>query len=173
MAIKASDVGVKVPCSYDWRKMSPAEGGRFCGDCKKVVRDLSGMSEDEARALVAKARYQDLCVRMVVDRDGNVFFGKQADTLLAASLLSRAKRAAAAAAAIALPLATQACTAVTEPLGITQQEEHHDDYSELAGGVEAPNYPPADDEHSARAKKNEANADGQVHVNDDAADPIP
>lgn len=107
MATKASEIGIKDPCHVDWTKMTPAEGGRFCGDCKKVVRDLSKLTEREARALVAKERYEGLCVRMLVDRDGNVFFG--GDKLVSASLLSKAKRAAMAAAAIALPLATNAC----------------------------------------------------------------
>jgi hypothetical protein len=135
MAMKANELGIKTPCTLDWTKMTPAEGGRFCGDCKKVVRDLSKMTEAEARALVAKERYEGLCVQALVDRDGNVFFG--GDKLVSASLLSKAKRAAMAAAAIALPLATNACTVITEPLGITEQEQEQTDnqYDRLMGGA--------------------------------------
>jgi hypothetical protein len=125
MAMKASELGIQTPCTLDWTKMTPAEGGRFCGDCKKVVRDLSKMTEAEARALVAKERYDGLCVQALVDRDGNVFFG--GDKLVSASLLSRAKRAAMAAAAIALPLAMNACT--NEEAEV--QPEHH----RLMGGA--------------------------------------
>jgi hypothetical protein len=130
MATKASEIGIQTPCHLDWTKMTPAEGGRFCGDCKKVVRDLSKMTEGEARALVAKERYQGLCVRMLVDRDGNVFFG--GDQLVSASLLSKAKRAAIAAAAIALPLAANACNA---PLGVSETET---EYEPLMGGALPP-----------------------------------
>ena len=140
MATKANDIGIQTPCHLDWTKMTPAQGGRFCGDCKKVVRDLSKMSEAEARALVAKERYEGLCVRMLVDRDGNVFFG--GDKLISASLLSKAKRAAMAAAAIALPLASNACSVISEPLGISEQEQTKDDeHYEMMGGVSAPNDP--------------------------------
>lgn len=143
MATKATEIGIQTPCHLDWTKMTPAEGGRFCGDCKKVVRDLSAMTESEARALVAKQRYEGLCVRMMVDRDGNVFFG--GDKLVSASLLSKAKRAAMAAAAIALPLASNACSAITEPLGISEQEQNADDddlYPMMGGAL------PSDDIHS-------------------------
>jgi len=135
MAMKASAIGIQAPCTLDWSKMTPAEGGRFCGDCKKVVRDISKMKEADARALVAKERYEGLCVRMLVDRDGNVFFG--GDKLISASLLSKAKRAAMAAAAIALPLASNACTAITEPLGFTSQEEqtNPEDLTPMMGGA--------------------------------------
>lgn len=167
MAMNARDVGVKSPCTMEWRKMTPADGGRFCGDCKKVVRDLSRMTEDEARTVLAKERHADLCVRMIVDRDGNVFFG--ANVLVAPSFLSRAKRVAAAAAAVALPLATQACTAVTQPLGITSSEQKADqdpdrtndpDHYELTGGVSADNEPRP---HA------DASADADAGVDEDAS----
>jgi hypothetical protein len=134
MATKASEIGIQIPCTLDWTKMTPAQGGRFCGDCKKVVRDLSNMTEAAARALVEKERYAGLCVRMLVDRDGNVFYG--GDKLVSASLLGKAKRAAVAAAAIALPLATNGCSALGEPLGFGDQEQTDDDHLEpLMGGV--------------------------------------
>jgi hypothetical protein len=128
MATKASEIGIQIPCTLDWTKMTPAQGGRFCGDCKKVVRDLSNMTEAAARALVEKERYAGLCVRMLVDRDGNVFYG--GDKLVSASLLGKAKRAAVAAAAIALPLATNGCSALGEPLGFGDQEQTDDDHLE-------------------------------------------
>ena len=46
--MRKSDIAIPVPCTVDWQKMTPADKGRFCGDCKKVVRDLSKMSEAEA-----------------------------------------------------------------------------------------------------------------------------
>ena len=110
------------PCTLDWRKMTPADGGRFCGDCKKVVRDISKMSEEEARALLRTPRREGLCIRFLTDRDGKVVFEK---SLVPVSRLTRA------AALIALPFATQACEAVTEA---SRTAEH----SENMGGAEAP-----------------------------------
>ena len=70
------------------------------------------MSEREARVLLKSARRGELCVRFVYDKQGRVFFGKDAprkDALIPAPLLSRARRVAAVAAIGAMPLATQAC----------------------------------------------------------------
>lgn len=175
MAMKASELGIQAPCTLDWTKMTPAQGGRFCGDCKKVVRDISKMSESEARALVEKERYEGLCVRSLVDRDGNVFYG--GDRLVSASLLSKAKRAAVAAAALALPLATNACSVLGEPLGFSDQEQT-DDLREMMGGVSAnENYQPvvaedagADAQQNADAQSADA---GNDPLNDGGADAAP
>jgi hypothetical protein len=176
MATKASAIDIQAPCHLDWTKMTPAKGGRFCGDCKKVVRDLSSLTESEARALVARERYNGLCVRMLVDRDGNVFFG--GDKLISASLLSKAKRAAMAAAAIALPLASNACTLITEPLGISEQERtNEDDLREYMGGMEAPNDPPpvpATEDAGADAQNADASSEASSDTDTDGgADAAP
>ncbi len=92
------------PCTVDWERMTPADRGRFCGDCKKVVRDLSRMTEREATELVRGARAGELCVRYVYDRRGKVFFAPSPDLFLA-----RAKRAGAAAAAV---MALTGCNAI-------------------------------------------------------------
>jgi hypothetical protein len=105
------DISIKTPCHLDWSKMTPADGGRFCGDCKKVVRDLSGMSEPEARALIRSARTGELCVRYVYDAQGRIFFAGMQSGLVPAAMLSRAKRAARAALAVAAPLTLAACDA--------------------------------------------------------------
>jgi hypothetical protein len=109
--MEKSEIRIATPCTLDWSKMTPRDGGRFCGDCKKVVRDLSSMTEREARELVRAAGDGQLCVRFVYDKHGRIFFaGDRARDLVPASLLSRAKRAAVAAAAVAVPLALQGCS---------------------------------------------------------------
>lgn len=35
------------PCHEDWARMTPAEQGRFCGQCEKVVFDFTAMSDEE------------------------------------------------------------------------------------------------------------------------------
>lgn len=168
------ELKVATPCTLDWKKMTPAEGGRFCGDCKKVVRDLSSMTEREARALLKREAGGELCVRFLLDKHGRVFFGGDAprrsptlaQQLLPAGLLSRAKRATAVAAALALPFATGACEAITEPLGITSQEQtadHHD----LEPTMGAIAYDPHTDQPDA-----DADADASADAGDggDASD---
>jgi hypothetical protein len=101
-------IPIGAPCHLDWRKMTPADGGRFCGDCKKVVRDLSAMSKAEAEALIAERKNEELCVRYVYDRFGRVVFRKD-DGLIPASLLLRGRRALLTVAALVTPAALQAC----------------------------------------------------------------
>lgn len=36
---------IKEPCKADWQSMSPQEGGRYCAQCDKVVKDFTQMSD--------------------------------------------------------------------------------------------------------------------------------
>ncbi len=101
--MKTGDIRIESPCTVDWESMSPrsAANGRFCGDCQKVVRDLSSMRAGEATKLLANAP-PGLCVRYLHDEYGNVWFKDQA-------LLSRGnllKKAAGLAALAMTPLLT-------------------------------------------------------------------
>jgi hypothetical protein len=141
VAMNKREIAIPLPCTVDWRKMTPRDGGRFCGDCKKVVRDLSKMTEEEARALLRTPPREGLCVRLVHDARGQIFFaGMQTSNLVPASLLRRAKRAAVqACAAIALPFAAQACTltdAVESAVGASTNDPTEEP-AELMGGVAA------------------------------------
>ncbi len=101
--MKREELPVKFPCHVDWRRMTPTEGGRFCGDCRKVVRDLSALTEDEAKALLRAARPGELCMRARVDAEGEIVFAKP--QVIPTGLLFKAKRAVLAIA----PLALAAC----------------------------------------------------------------
>lgn len=118
------ELPIASPCNVDWNAMTPADKGRFCGDCKKVVRDLSQMSEREARSLLGQPGRGELCVRYLYDKHGKVFFAGDRATpaLVPAAFLHRAKRVALVAAAFAL----QACS---------QTENHEDELTPLMGGM--------------------------------------
>ena len=96
------------PCNVDWRTMTPAEGGRFCGECKKVVKNLSWLTEREARKLLRDENNGQLCVRYAYDKHGKVLFGADAPRddapIPVASLLRRVGAAA------SLAIAAAACT---------------------------------------------------------------
>lgn len=148
--MKNQDLSIPSPCTADWRKMTPREhGGRFCGDCKKVVRDLSSMRERDARTLLKSADNGELCVRYLYDKHGKVFFaGDAAPPLVPASFLQRAKRVALSAAAVAVPLSLAACSPSANDFGsgrsqdeLKQQEELY----ESMGGISAPEHPVAED----------------------------
>lgn len=120
--MKTTAIKIAEPCQVDWTKMTPADGGRFCGDCKKVVKNLSAMTEREAKKLLRSAGQGQLCVRFLHDKHGNVFFGADAPRpdFVPASMLSRAKRALAVA---GLAAASQACDATNAASDETQKEQ--------------------------------------------------
>jgi hypothetical protein len=146
--MEKNDVAIAAPCTADWRKMTPADGGRFCGDCKKVVRDLSTMRERDARTLLRSAQNGELCVRYLYDKHGKIFFaGDRPDVqLVPASLLARAKRVALSAAAIAVPLSLAACSpsAADATSSSSSQDLQNQELYENMGG--APSDPRDHDE---------------------------
>ena len=62
---------VASPCTADWTKMTGDERARHCGDCKKTVYNLSGLTRDEAEALLIE-KNGDLCVRYYQRKDGTI-----------------------------------------------------------------------------------------------------
>jgi hypothetical protein len=64
-------IKIASPCSADWERMFGDERKRFCGECKLNVYNLSGMTRDEAEALVMNAEGR-LCVRFYKRVDGSV-----------------------------------------------------------------------------------------------------
>ena len=102
-----TDLPIATPCTADWSQMTMADRGRFCGQCKKVVRELEQLTEAEARELLAAPPTEGLCVRYVHDATGEIIFRRD---VVPVGRLARAKRAAAMAlAAAALPVAVAGC----------------------------------------------------------------
>jgi hypothetical protein len=176
--MKTKELVIAEPCRVDWSKMTPADGGRFCGDCKKVVTSLSSMTEKDARKLLRTANEGQLCVRFLHDKHGNVFFGADAPqpNFVPASLLSRAKRALAVA---GLAAATQACSgsdtngvsdvhsALTPPSDADDDDDDDQVYMNMGGVSYDPTaYPlPAEDAGSP------ADQDGGAPAEDAGAAP--
>jgi hypothetical protein len=102
-----TDIPIATPCTVDWTTMTLADRGRFCGQCKKVVRELARLTEDEARALLASPPTEGLCVRYVHDTTGEIVFRPD---VVPVGRLARVRRAAAVAlAAASLPMAAAGC----------------------------------------------------------------
>ncbi len=55
-------VNVPHPCTEEWEKMQPTEGGRFCNNCNKTVIDFSFMSDAEVIRII-KEYGSNLCGR--------------------------------------------------------------------------------------------------------------
>ncbi|HEU0184707.1 MAG TPA: hypothetical protein VFS27_05295 [Blastocatellia bacterium] len=64
---------IAAPCPADWDRMFSFEDGRvrFCSQCNLNVYNLSGMSKQEAEALITKTEGR-LCVRFYRRPDGSV-----------------------------------------------------------------------------------------------------
>jgi hypothetical protein len=109
-------IPLRFVCPKTFAKMAEVAGGRYCGDCDKIVRDISAMNEADARALLSAPRNERLCVRYLADKSGSIMFADSAPDapLLPANFLSRAKRVALKVAALAAPMAAAACTMPAE-----------------------------------------------------------
>ncbi len=66
-----NNIKIASPCSANWNEMYGDNRKRFCSDCKLNVYNLSGMTRDEAEALVTSAEGR-LCVRYFQRADGTV-----------------------------------------------------------------------------------------------------
>ena len=87
--------------------MDPRGSARFCGSCRKLVHDLSALSEPDARALLRDSS-EALCVRYLHDASGEIWFSG-GQNIVPVPRLTRGKRGLAAAALAAVPLLFQAC----------------------------------------------------------------
>jgi hypothetical protein len=65
------NIRVATPCTADWAKMTGDDRTRACGACNKNVYNLSGMTRDEAEALIVEKAGQ-LCVRYFQRADGTI-----------------------------------------------------------------------------------------------------
>lgn len=54
-------ISIPVPCHEDWNKMSPAEKGKFCGSCQKVVIDFSKQKPKEIIQYFREHKNQKTC----------------------------------------------------------------------------------------------------------------
>src|SRR3954451_5691753 len=66
-----NNIRIASPCSADWDQMYGDDRKRFCGQCKLNVYNLSGMTTDEAEALIMNTEGR-LCVRFYRRADGTV-----------------------------------------------------------------------------------------------------
>src|SRR5262245_32868959 len=64
-------VRVASPCTVEWDAMHGDDRVRFCGQCNLNVYNLSGMTREEAEALVNR-REGRLCVQLLLRHDGTV-----------------------------------------------------------------------------------------------------
>jgi len=71
LAIPLEQIRVASPCRASWDDMTGDDHARFCGQCEKHVYNLSGMSRNEAEALVHRTEGR-MCVRFYRRSDGTM-----------------------------------------------------------------------------------------------------
>ena len=64
-------LSIAKPCGADWGAMQGDDRMRHCGLCKLNVYNISGMSREEAEALI-RSKEGSVCVRMFQRNDGTV-----------------------------------------------------------------------------------------------------
>jgi hypothetical protein len=65
------NIRVASPCPQKWEDMTGDERSRHCAQCDKSVFNISGMTRDEAEALII-AKQGKLCVRYFQRKDGTI-----------------------------------------------------------------------------------------------------
>ena len=126
--MRKSELPISNPCDEDWGGMRRDPGARrFCDQCSKHVHDLTSMTEDEARAVLAGAGSERICVRYRVDGRGTLRFRQAARKTQAESAVvpvAALRRRAAAPSRVAAPAAVLAVAlAACTPHGEAEEPE--------------------------------------------------
>jgi len=61
MKKKGFTIKIDNPCEQDWNKLPAMEGGLFCKDCSKVVRDFTTMSDEQLIRIFTDPGMKDTC----------------------------------------------------------------------------------------------------------------
>jgi hypothetical protein len=71
--VNLDDISISYPCPANWNAMEGDERVRFCSQCKLNVYNISEMSKDDARDLIANKEGEgQLCIRLYRRPDGTV-----------------------------------------------------------------------------------------------------
>jgi hypothetical protein len=65
-------VGVASPCHARWEEMTGDERVRHCSACDQRVHNISGMTRDEAEALLRASAGEGMCIRLYRRSDGTI-----------------------------------------------------------------------------------------------------
>ncbi|MCC6369994.1 MAG: hypothetical protein IT236_03195 [Bacteroidia bacterium] len=66
--MKKVQIKLEKPCSQPWDLLPKVSGGLYCGQCAKVVKDFSGMSDEELIAVLTQKRSGSVCGRFTPEQ---------------------------------------------------------------------------------------------------------
>ncbi len=71
-------IHLPTPCYENWDEMAPAEGGRHCGSCNKILPDFTNKTEEEILEFMASSSTV-VCGQFRTDQvtDGQTYGGWQ------------------------------------------------------------------------------------------------
>jgi len=58
-------IQIKNPCDANWQEMTPADSGKYCGACEKVVVDFSKMNDVQIKQYFTDYATQKTCGRFL------------------------------------------------------------------------------------------------------------
>ena len=58
-------IQIKNACDANWKEMTPADSGKYCGACEKVVVDFSKMNDIQIKEYFTEYTTQKTCVRFL------------------------------------------------------------------------------------------------------------
>jgi len=61
-------IQIKNPCDANWQEMTPANSGKYCGACEKVVVDFSNMTDAEIKNYFTEYATQKTCGRFLTSQ---------------------------------------------------------------------------------------------------------
>lgn len=61
-------IQIKTPCDAHWQEMTPANNGKYCASCEKVVVDFSKMNDAQIKNYFAEHTKQKTCGRFLTSQ---------------------------------------------------------------------------------------------------------
>lgn len=132
-------IQIASPCSASWNQMTGDDRTRHCDACQKDVYNLSGMTREEAEALLVE-RNGELCVRYYQRADGTILLADC--TVGVQRKRDRRKITTRAAALVAGGLAAGGAMALHARATDAPCAIPRDGVSQVMGGLQAPEPPP-------------------------------
>ncbi len=116
-------IEIAKPCRAKWNGMTPAEQGRFCGECSKIVIDFTSMTTDEIHQYFLQHRDQKICGRFI---SAQISKGKPGIKGLITDLHSKTDRIKYKIPRVAAVLVLSWLMTITGciPMGATEHVEH-------------------------------------------------